>query len=205
MTDHVMLDLETLGTKAGCVVLSIGAVRFNPFGEPLAPDDMPQFYRVLDLDDQVANGLAINADTVRWWMKQDVMARAVFDADGTPVVEALRDFAAFCSPDINLAYGPIDGLWANAPSFDCAILRAVADAYAVDFPVKFYREYCMRTLKWQNEALKLGAGNYKFGVNHNAVDDAIGQALFVQRVMGEMNARFSGENAVCKPRRSTDS
>ena len=27
---HVMIDIETLGRNAGCVVLSIAAVEFNP-------------------------------------------------------------------------------------------------------------------------------------------------------------------------------
>ena len=31
MTTHAMIDIETLGTEPGCVVLSVGAVKFDPF------------------------------------------------------------------------------------------------------------------------------------------------------------------------------
>ena len=31
MKTHAMIDIETLGTEPDCVVLSVGAVKFNPF------------------------------------------------------------------------------------------------------------------------------------------------------------------------------
>ena len=31
MAIHAMIDIETLGTSPDCVVLSVGAVKFDPF------------------------------------------------------------------------------------------------------------------------------------------------------------------------------
>ena len=31
MATHAMIDIETLGTEPGSVVLSVGAVKFDPF------------------------------------------------------------------------------------------------------------------------------------------------------------------------------
>ena len=31
MATHAMIDLETLGTKPDCVILTLGAIKFDPF------------------------------------------------------------------------------------------------------------------------------------------------------------------------------
>ena len=41
---HVSLDLETLGTRPGCAILSIGAIAFNPSTNTLGP----MFYEVVN-------------------------------------------------------------------------------------------------------------------------------------------------------------
>ena len=35
MATHAMIDIETLGTGADCVVLTVGAVKFDPGGQEL--------------------------------------------------------------------------------------------------------------------------------------------------------------------------
>ena len=52
-TNNVVVDLETLGTKAGCVILSIGAAEFKDHGV------VDAFYRTLSIDSQTERGLKI--------------------------------------------------------------------------------------------------------------------------------------------------
>ena len=58
---NVMLDLETVGTEAGCGVLSIGACTF---------DFQHKFYERIDPASSRIY-LKENIDTMRWWHKQD--------------------------------------------------------------------------------------------------------------------------------------
>jgi hypothetical protein len=67
----VMIDLETLGRRPGCVVLSIGAVEFGPAGLGR------EFYIVLDIFGQKSLGLHEDPDTLAWWEAQSIEARQV--------------------------------------------------------------------------------------------------------------------------------
>jgi Mesyanzhinovviridae exonuclease len=78
--NHVMLDLETLGTEAGCVVVAIGAVAFDPMGAYVHPPDMTnlqsdEFYAVIDIQSCLDAGLRINGNTLYWWLQQSPDAR----------------------------------------------------------------------------------------------------------------------------------
>ncbi len=67
---HVMLDIETLGTRAGCKVLSIGAVIMTPQGPGR------EFYTTVSRDSQNRYGLVEDRETVEWWARQSPQARA---------------------------------------------------------------------------------------------------------------------------------
>jgi DNA polymerase III epsilon subunit-like protein len=64
-----MLDLETLGTGNNACILSIGAVKFDPFGEGLQDDS--RFEVFIDPQSCTDAGLVIDASTVMWWMHPD--------------------------------------------------------------------------------------------------------------------------------------
>ena len=61
---QVMIDIETLGKKPGCVVLSVGAVVMDM--EKLKT--VARSYWVLDTKEQ--EHFKIDADTVLWWIQQ---------------------------------------------------------------------------------------------------------------------------------------
>jgi hypothetical protein len=170
-----MLDLETLGTKPGCVVLSIGAVAFGPTGVGA------EFYTVLSHEDQVATGLVEDPDTVAWWAKQSPAARRVFDEEQTPLREGLQLFTAFCagvaSPGKLL-------MWGNGSDFDNPILRAVYDAAALNAPWGKYNNRCFRTLK--NLPLSCRP-MHKPEVPHHALYDAKAQALNAVQYLNELD------------------
>lgn len=160
MTSKCMVDIETLGTDPGCVVLSLGAVQFDEYslGE--------EFYRVIDMESCQEYGLTIDASTLDWWLGQDAEAQAVFDADGVSLDAALGDFAEF--------YDGCEEVWANAPTFDCAHLKEAYEAVEQDLPWGFRDERCFRTLKALPGAIT--EPEDWNGTAHDALDDAKWQA-----------------------------
>jgi hypothetical protein len=62
---NVMVDIETLGTEPGCVVLSIGAVAFDK-----EMGFVEDFYEVINTVDSFSEGLTYDNDTLAWWKKQ---------------------------------------------------------------------------------------------------------------------------------------
>lgn len=143
----VMLDLETLGLQPGCVVMSIGAIKFDPMGalpeivtvnnEPTVPDG---FYAVIDIDNSVANGLAIDREVEKWWRTQDAEARDhLFSGDGIPLAEAVQRFNDWY-PD------PEETVWANGASFDHPIWQVACRAVNHSVPWNYRRVRDCRTV-----------------------------------------------------------
>lgn len=158
----VMLDLETLGTKPGSAVLSIGAVEFDPSTYELGRE----FYVVIDKESSLDYGLTVDPETVAWWEKQDPAARTVLTEKGVPVEEALRQFSEFMSPNSS------ETLWGNGSDFDNVLLKAVYDNAGVTVPWSYWNNRCYRTMKNMFKQCKLR----RTGTHHNALDDAKSQA-----------------------------
>lgn len=78
----IMVDIETLGSKPGAVILSIGAVLFDPW-RPLIGDDpddviIDRFETIVDIEEEGSSVLTIDRSTVAWWLQ------------ATPEMEAAR-------------------------------------------------------------------------------------------------------------------
>jgi exodeoxyribonuclease VIII len=162
---HVMVDLETLGNRPGCKILSIGAVAFGPEGLG------EEFYVVVDRESQTDFGLHEDASTIEWWDKQTVEAKSVLieAEDGEPLSRCLLNFNAYLA-----RFGMSDiKLWGNGSDFDNAILISCYAATKQQAGWKFWNNRCYRTLKSLHPGVKLN----RTGTYHNALDDAKTQAL----------------------------
>ena len=158
----VMLDLETLGTRPGSIITSIGATKFDengPYGKP--------FYERIDMQSCVDAGLLIDVDTVKWWLKQSDEARAEFQKSSEELSYALQAFTNWCGYPDNVIE-----LWGNGANFDNALLKAAYDLLGLEAPWKFWNDRCYRTLKAMYPHIKMPA---RVGTHHNALDDAISQ------------------------------
>ena len=69
----VMLDIETLATPPDSVILTLGAVRFDP--KDADGDIKGSFYKRLDVDEQLKMGRRVDEETVAWWGKQAPQVR----------------------------------------------------------------------------------------------------------------------------------
>lgn len=178
--NNIMLDLETLDTTPTAVVTSIGAVAFDP--ESSAIGD--KFYVELtdDLAIQQRHGRTISGDTVKWWMQQDVMAKRIFTEPDTQNETArvstqvgLHEFARFIE-----SHGGRDvQLWGNGADFDNIILGSLYEAFHGKKPWSYSRNRCFRTMKNLCPNVKVA----RQGTHHNALDDAITQAVHLQEIM----------------------
>lgn len=184
--NHIMLDLETLDTASSAVVISIGAVSFDPYSNALGY----RFYVEMteDIADQQKKGRTISGDTVRWWVQQDTSAKRVFSesVDGVDRVSTLKALSLFDRFVANSG-GKDVCVWGNGADFDNVILTSLYASYGIPTPWSFGRNRCYRTMK------NLGIGprrpQVREGVHHHALDDAITQAVHLQEIFACLKLR----------------
>ena len=159
---HIMIDLETMGTRPNAPIISIGAVAFDKSGTHT------EFYDVVDLKSTVHTQSVIDADTVMWWMKQSDEARAAFDCKRIDIGDALSNFQSFCGRHEYKA------IWGNGAAFDNVILSEayLSYNYLNGKPWDFWEDRCYRTVKNMFPDVAIERG----GTHHNALDDARSQA-----------------------------
>ena len=174
MSQHIMVDLETWGTGSDALVVSIGACRFNPMGGAIED----RFYVAIDPESAKQAGLTLTTDTLLWWMaKERSEARETWLAQNrVDIWTALQGFADWAtSNEFNL-------VWGNGATFDNVILRNAFEKAAVPCPWKFWQDACYRTLKGLAPAIKIE----RSGTHHDALDDAVDQAVHMQAVVAHL-------------------
>jgi len=186
---EITLDLETLGTRPGSVILSIGAVAHVP-GRPI--DEMEEFYAVIDAQSCYAAGLGLDLATVRWWMEQDAATREEAWSGELSLQYVLVTFAAWLK-----SVESTDGIeiYGKGPSFDCAILAAAYAATGQSTPWHYMRERCVRTVMaeggrilGEEEAATLIA---KPEMRHHALHDARAEMLTLIAIRKAIAARMA--------------
>ena len=168
----VMLDLETLSTRATAAIISIGACKFDPDTNQITDT----FHAVIGANryDVLSEyPFHVDMNTIKWWRSQSSEARAgSFDAvEGTVTLEeALTQFAIWC--------GDVE-VWGNGSDFDNAILSHAYAAMGLQQPWKFWNNRCYRTMKNQFPQTTMP----RHGTHHNALHDAISQARHLMLIL----------------------
>jgi exodeoxyribonuclease VIII len=175
--NHVMLDLETLGTTADAAVLSIGAVRFDPHADKLGerPDD--KFYASISIDSNQVLGRRIQEDTMLWWLTQSREAQQVFHEPKQTLEAALLALTDWLAP-----IGDKIEVWAKPAKFDIAILEHAFAQVNLDCPWPHWASNCLASFKkrvYELDAVGVPSAP-KPEIAHNALHDAIAQAKYVQ-------------------------
>jgi hypothetical protein len=170
--NNLMIDLETLDNVPGGVILSIGAVFFDPRSDELGAT----FHAVIDTYSCEGAGLTVSDDTLIWWNAQSPEARAVLEyaASGRarPLRAVLTDFNCW----VKDSAADVVHVWGNGADFDNAFLAvAYRMAGAIPLPWKFWHNRCFRTLKSLPFLRETPLPKLE-GTAHNALDDAIYQA-----------------------------
>ena len=173
MANDIMIDMETLDTSPYCVILTIGCVRFDPYGEgvverlelrPTIEDQTEKYNRV------------INEDTLRWWGEQspEALEEAMSDRDRISFTDCLEQLYKF---GWNRR-----AVWSNGAAFDVVVAETAFRQVFTDkpnpIPWPFYTVRDTRTL-YEIAGVKLRDGGHI--TLHKAVDDAERQAIVVQQ------------------------
>lgn len=163
---HVMLDLETMGTGPDAAITAIGAVSFELESGELGF----MLYVPVRLDSSVSLGGTMDASTVLWWNRQADAAREhLWDPNARSLPDALDAFTSWC-----LALGAREqiAVWGNGSDFDNAILRSAYQRCNMPAPWTHRGNRCYRTAK----QLLPGPELQRIGTHHNALNDAVSQA-----------------------------
>lgn len=168
MLNHLMVDLETLGREPGAVIVSVGAVKFDPDAEALGNE----FYANVMIQSCLDAGLTVEGATIQWWMEQpDATRLALFHPDPLPLRTALSAFAEF--------YKGSEYIWSHGSTFDIPILetayRAVNEAQP--WASRVARDTWTLFGLVPESVVERMRGE---GVEHHARDDALRQARMVQ-------------------------
>jgi hypothetical protein len=170
MARHCMIDMETLDTAPSTVILTIGAVIFDPKGmgvietidlRPTMEDQTDEFNRT------------INDATLEWWGKQspEAINEAMGDQGRIPYREAMEKLYKFC--------WNVDKVWANGSVFDIIIAENSFRELGMQAPWQFYNVRDCRTI-YEIAGVSLKDTKYGTKTTHKAVEDATHQALVIQ-------------------------
>lgn len=179
MSQHFMLDLETLDTSPTAVVTTVGIVEFDPYSDRIGE----KLQLVLnDWDDQQKLGRTVSANTFKWWLQQDAAAQAaLLTKGGWSTREALKQIEALLTVEKN----PI--VWGNGADFDNIILGGLFESYGMKKPWSYGNNRCYRTMR---TVFSEGAPKrQRLGTAHVAVDDALTQAVHLQELFAWLKSQ----------------
>lgn len=174
---HVMIDLETMGTLPSAAIVSIGAVIFDPRVNKVS---RKTFYTELEWTEQ--NRLVCE-NTQDWWEKQSSDTKdALYGLDDLKT-ELVR-LAKFLPNDCKV--------WGNGCNFDITILEDAYRQHKLDIPWKFWNVRDCRTVKDMYESSRGGWDKKMGGTKHNALQDAIYQAQYINEMWKSLAANRGG-------------
>jgi hypothetical protein len=170
MAKHFMIDLETMAVSPRAVILTVGAVTFDPLSDEIFEE---MYFRV-DIDDQDKLGREIDPNTLDWWAKQDpaIMEEAFSPDDRVPFAESIERIR-------KLSWG-CKNHWSHGAVFDLIIVEDACRQLNLPLPWNFWQCRDTRTL------FDLADPDMPQAEKHNALADAKRQAIGVQNVMRKL-------------------
>jgi hypothetical protein len=166
----IMLDIETLATSPDSVILTFGAIKFDPFDSSKEMND--GIYFRIDIDEQSTLGRHGDDNTRAGGGNQAEDVREEALGEGNRI--SLEEF----SKQLNRFIVGCDNIWAQGPVFDIVILENLYRQMGLPCPWQFWQIRDSRTLL---SSLGDPREKNKAGL-HNALEDAVSQAQAVQYV-----------------------
>lgn len=172
MTTHLMLDLETLGTRPGAVILAAAFVRFT---------DEAHMSVNLSVPDQTMLGMEQDESTLAWWRDQEAKQPGTYaraTSDPQPLAIALPYIATW----LNWARGNDDmQIWCHGATFDCPLLSELYRRANIACPWQFWQVRDTRTLY---DLALINPKDFSVPPPHVALNDAIGQTRAANAALG---------------------
>lgn len=164
---HVMIDLETLGTKVATNALSLGICLFDKSG----------IYRSEEYFFQYDPRRQVSFDTLMWWAKQPGFSTLLemSKTKGKP-------HGQICN-EIKEILPAKHYIWSNGANFDVPILESMFNQNNIPIPWPYWDVRCYRTLKATFPQIENGLINKS---KHDALCDAEFQANAVIKYLKEL-------------------
>ena len=164
-----MIDIETLGTDPDSIILTVGAVKFDPYSLHEPYDKVTW---KLDIDAQEALGRQTSDSTLEWWAKQDPEIRErAFSEDGRiSIDEFFKEFNRYLTG--------MKGIWCQGPQFDMVMIEDLYRQKLHHTSWKYWQVKDSRTLFSLMEVDPRKAIQVEA---HDAAEDAYWQAVCVQK------------------------
>jgi hypothetical protein len=172
---NIMIDIESLDIAHSTVILTIGAVLFDPRGTGI----IDRLSLRPTMDDQVALGRTVNEGTISWWgMQSDAAQEEAFGEHGRiPFKDTMEKLYKFCWNR--------KAVWSNGATFDCMVMESAWHQLDVKVPWPYWTIRDTRTL-YEIAGVSLKDG--KHTTAHSALADAEHQAITVQRAYKKLIA-----------------
>jgi len=188
MKTDIMIDLETLDVLPSATILTIGAVKFDPFGDDISEPEMEKFYVKVDIDSCDRLGCTVSQATLDWWSNQSQAAQdEAFDPNGRiEITDAMNQLYKFC-------WGA-KRVWSHGAGFDVIILEHIFRKVGKAIPWQFWEVRDTRTL------FDIGIDPKRPPVlKHHALEDAWNQAVGVQHVYKRLRSSSSIDGVMITP------
>lgn len=185
---HVMLDIETMGTRPGAMIASIGACTFAHPGQ-----GRRIFRHRILLEGQDRLGLHMDPATVGWWLDQSAEARAALSQrNGASLLAvALTGFSGWLAEvrdPLWLGQPARLRIWGNGATFDVVLMEAAYRAADLLVPWGFRDARDLRTLL---DLAGVDGKAFPAATLHDALSDALAQAAAAEAaldVLGQLRA-----------------
>lgn len=167
----VMIDIETASTKRNGLILSVAAVKFDPFSDQV----FDGIYLKPDLESQLQIGRIADDSTIEWWAKQDEAIRneSWGDEDRLPLDQFLEQFNKFVWNSKKY--------WAKGPTFDMIIMEDFYASQSRPVPWKYHEVRDVRTI--YDLAPELIITNTEA---HNCLADCVVQIEILQKIFKKL-------------------
>lgn len=196
---HILLDLETLGTRENAVVLSLGAVAFSLYeGEKNDYDAyiLNGFYVKFSVEDQIKTwGRKTEPGTLAWWRDQGEEARKVLkpSKDDVSMIDGLTMFNAWIKATPGYKFKD-SYVWSRGTYFDFPKIESMYDQAGLECGFNTWKIRDVRTYidiltgdTWGKYNPRKAPQNF---VAHHALHDA---AMDAYRMVEIFNNQFETE------------
>lgn len=156
----IMLDIETMGTRATSMIVQIGACYFDR-----VTGEIGDTFKVNINHSEKPDRFTVDWHTIAWWLQQSPEAQAsITDGEELNMKEALTLLNEFIKPS--------RCLWSHA-TFDVPVLLNAYNVCNLHFPIHYTKMRDIRTLMDIKDHNKGTAP--REGTHHDALDDCIYQ------------------------------
>lgn len=198
-TQHIVLDIETLGTEITSVILSAGLCRvmYNTHtGRYEVASEQDCLYTVFRTVEQLIAGRTVDLATQQWWSDKSPEAQAVIQQSmlatrpDSVSLSQVANFITMVTDQKTPAYVEVSirqlesdtVIWGRGPRFDNNLLGHFFVQMFGHEPWKFRNDRCLRTI----DDMMISHCTHKNECWHHALHDAIHEAHSLVQVANQM-------------------